>query len=122
MEHPGFQCLLADMDAGKVDVIVVYKIGRLSRSLLDFMKIIERFNQKGVSFVSVTRHFNTTDPTQVARLDGVRKPLIDGLAVIEVQEILAHAHPGSSLVRSHPLYDLVGYVRHWTTPLAEFYS
>ena len=63
MERPGLQRLLADVDAGKVDVIVVYKIDRLSRSLLDFMKMIERFNQKGVSFVSVTQHFNTTDPT-----------------------------------------------------------
>ena len=63
MERPGLQRLLADVDAGKVDVIVVYKIDRLSRSLLDFMKMIERFNQKGVSFVSVTQQFNTTDPT-----------------------------------------------------------
>ena len=63
MERPGVQRLLADMDAGKVDVIVVYKIDRLSRSLLDFMKMIERFNEQGVSFVSVTQHFNTTDPT-----------------------------------------------------------
>ena len=62
MERPGLQRLLADMDAGKVDVIVVYKIDRLSRSLLDFMKMIERFNEQGVSFVSVTQHFNTTDP------------------------------------------------------------
>ena len=63
MERPGLQRLLVDIDAGKVDVIVVYKIDRLSRSLLDFMKMIERFNEKGVSFVSVTQHFNTTDPT-----------------------------------------------------------
>ena len=63
MERPGLQRLLADLEAGKVDVIVVYKIDRLSRSLLDFMKMIERFNQRGVSFVSVTQHFNTTDPT-----------------------------------------------------------
>ena len=63
MERPGLQRLLSDLDAGKVDVIVVYKIDRLSRSLLDFMKMIERFNQKEVSFVSVTQHFNTTDPT-----------------------------------------------------------
>ena len=63
MERPGLQRLLADVDAGKVDVIVVYKIDRLSRSLLDFMKMIERFNQTSVSFVSVTQHFNTTDPT-----------------------------------------------------------
>ena len=63
MERPGLQRLLTDVDAGKVDVIVVYKIDRLSRSLLDFMKMIERFNEQGVSFVSVTQHFNTTDPT-----------------------------------------------------------
>ena len=62
MERPGLQRLLTDVNAGKVDVIVVYKIDRLSRSLLDFMKMIERFNQTGVSFVSVTQHFNTTDP------------------------------------------------------------
>ncbi|GEM_PF-6168284 len=45
-----------------MDVIVVYKIDRLSRSLLDFMKMIELFNEKGISFVSVTQHFNITDP------------------------------------------------------------
>ena len=63
MERPALQRLLADVDAGKVDVIVVYKIDRLSRSLLDFMNLIELFNKKGVNFVSVTEHFNTTDPT-----------------------------------------------------------
>ena len=56
MERPGLQRLLADVDAGKVDVIVMYKIERLSRALLDFMKMIERFNEKGISFVSVTQH------------------------------------------------------------------
>lgn len=63
MERPGLQRLLADVEAGKVDVIVVYKIDRLSRSLLDFMQMIEMFNDRGVSFVSVTQHFNTTDST-----------------------------------------------------------
>ena len=63
MERPALRRLLADIDAGKIDVIVVYKIDRLSRSLLDFMKMIELFNEKGVSFVSVTQHFSTTDPT-----------------------------------------------------------
>jgi site-specific DNA recombinase len=63
MERPGLQKLLADIDAGKVDVIVVYKIDRLSRSLLDFMHMIETFNAQGVSFVSVTQHFSTTDST-----------------------------------------------------------
>lgn len=63
MERPGLRRLLADIDAGKFDVIVVYKVDRLSRSLLDFMKMIDLFNEKGVSFVSVTQHFSTTDPT-----------------------------------------------------------
>ncbi|MFC1468134.1 recombinase family protein [Verrucomicrobiota bacterium] len=63
MERPALKQLLADIDAGKVDLIVVYKIDRLSRSLLDFMKMIEVFNEKEVSFVSVTQHFSTTDPT-----------------------------------------------------------
>lgn len=63
MERPGLRRLLADIDAGKIDVIVVYKVDRLSRSLLDFMKMIDLFNEKGVSFVSVTQHFCTTDPT-----------------------------------------------------------
>jgi Site-specific recombinases, DNA invertase Pin homologs len=63
MERPGLRRLLADIEAGKIDVIVVYKVDRLSRSLLDFMKMIDLFNEKGVSFVSVTQHFSTTDPT-----------------------------------------------------------
>jgi len=63
MERPGLRRLLADIDAGKIDVIVVYKVDRLSRSLLGFMKMIDLFNGKGVSFVSVTQHFSTTDPT-----------------------------------------------------------
>ncbi len=63
MERPALQRLLEDIDSGKVDIIVVYKIDRLSRSLLDFMKMIELFNEKEVSFVSVTQHFSTTDST-----------------------------------------------------------
>ena len=63
MERPALQRLLAAVDAGSVDIIVVYKIDRLSRSLIDFMKMIEVFNEKGVSFVSVTQHFSTTDST-----------------------------------------------------------
>jgi len=61
MKRPALQKLLSDIDDGKIDVIVVYKIDRLSRSLLDFMKMIELFNEKEVSFVSVTQHFSTTD-------------------------------------------------------------
>lgn len=58
-DRPAFQRLLADVEAGKIDVIVVYKIDRLSRSMLDFVELIERLNKAGTSFVSVTQHFST---------------------------------------------------------------
>jgi DNA invertase Pin-like site-specific DNA recombinase len=60
MERPALQRLLADVDAGLIDVVVVYKIDRLTRSLADFARIVERFDAKQVSFVSVTQSFNTT--------------------------------------------------------------
>ncbi len=60
-ERPAFQRLLADIEAGKIDVVVVYKVDRLSRSLLDFAKVMERFNASGASFVSVTQNFSTAD-------------------------------------------------------------
>ena len=61
MERPGLKALLADVDAGLVDVIVVYKVDRLTRSLADFAKIVERLDAKEASFVSVTQAFNTTN-------------------------------------------------------------
>jgi site-specific DNA recombinase len=61
IERPAFQRLLADIDAGKIDVVVVYKVDRLSRSLLDFAKLMERFSRSGASFVSVTQNFSTAD-------------------------------------------------------------
>jgi site-specific DNA recombinase len=61
MERPALKQLLSDVKEGKVNCVVVYKIDRLSRSLVDFMKLIELFNQYNVSFVSVTQHFSTTD-------------------------------------------------------------
>jgi len=63
MDRPALTRLLADIEAGKVDIVVVYKLDRLSRSLLDFIKMIERFNQQDVSFVSVTQQISTTDST-----------------------------------------------------------
>ncbi|MBO6946333.1 MAG: recombinase family protein [Rhodospirillales bacterium] len=66
MERPGLRQLLADIDAGKVHVVVVYKVDRLTRALADFAKIVEAFDAKGVSFVSVTQQFNTT--TSMGRL------------------------------------------------------
>jgi len=60
MERPGFQRLLSDVGAGKIDVVVVYKVDRLTRSLSDFAKIVDIFDRHAVSFVSVTQQFNTT--------------------------------------------------------------
>lgn len=59
-DRPAFQRLLADIEAGKVDVVAVYKIDRLSRSLLDFTQLLETFRRHGVAFVSVTQSFDTS--------------------------------------------------------------
>lgn len=61
LERPALNRLLADVEARRIDCIVVYKVDRLSRSLLDFAKLIDRFDQRSVSFVSVTQQFNTTN-------------------------------------------------------------
>lgn len=66
MERPGLKQLLQDVVAGKVDVIVVYKVDRLTRSLADFAKIVEILDENDASFVSVTQSFNTT--TSMGRL------------------------------------------------------
>jgi len=66
MERPGLKELLQDIDRGAVDVVVVYKVDRLSRSLHDFAQIMQRFDEQEVSFVSVTQQFNTT--TSMGRL------------------------------------------------------
>ena len=60
IERPALKQLLEDIDAGKVNAVVVYKVDRLTRSLTDFAKIIERFDKHTVSFVSITQQFNTT--------------------------------------------------------------
>jgi site-specific DNA recombinase len=65
-DRPALQRLLADVKAGKIDVIVVYKVDRLTRSLADFAKLVELFDGHEVSFVSVTQQFNTT--TSMGRL------------------------------------------------------
>ncbi len=66
LERPALKQLLADIEAGLIDVIVVYKIDRLSRSLMDFAKLVEVFDRNNVTFVSVTQSFNTT--TSMGRL------------------------------------------------------
>ena len=60
MDRPALQALMADIEHGTVDVIVVYKVDRLTRALADFAKIVEILDDRGVSFVSVTQQFNTT--------------------------------------------------------------
>jgi site-specific DNA recombinase len=66
LDRPALQQLLKDVDAGRIDVIVVYKIDRLTRSLADFAKLVEAFDAKSISFVAVTQQFNTT--TSMGRL------------------------------------------------------
>jgi len=66
MERPALQALLADIEKGKVDLVVVYKVDRLTRSLNDFSRIVDVFDARGASFVSVTQQFNTT--TSMGRL------------------------------------------------------
>jgi len=66
LERPALKRLLADIEAGRIDVVVVYKIDRLSRSLMDFSRLVEVFDRQNVTFVSVTQSFNTT--TSMGRL------------------------------------------------------
>jgi site-specific DNA recombinase len=60
LDRPALKKLLTDIEAGKVDVVVVYKIDRLTRSLADFAKLVEAFDARSISFVAVTQQFNTT--------------------------------------------------------------
>ena len=66
LDRPALQRLLREVAAGRVDTVVVYKVDRLTRSLLDFSKLVEAFDTTGTSFVSVTQSFNTT--TSMGRL------------------------------------------------------
>src|SRR5436305_8831075 len=66
LERPALKRLRRDIEAGKVDIVVVYKIDRLSRSLMDFARLVEVFDRHNVTFVSVTQSFNTT--TSMGRL------------------------------------------------------
>jgi site-specific DNA recombinase len=66
LDRPALKRLLADIEAGKIDIVVVYKIDRLSRSLMDFSRLVEVFDEHKVTFVSVTQSFNTT--TSMGRL------------------------------------------------------
>jgi site-specific DNA recombinase len=102
LERPALQRLLADISAGRIDIIVVYKVDRLTRSLADFARLVEIFDIQSVSFVSVTQQFNTT--SSMGRLT----------LPLRLRPLLPHSHPVSlplrssnwvsrfSLVRPHP--------------------
>ena len=66
LERPALQRLIRDIEAGKIGTVVCYKIDRLSRSLADFVRLVELFERHGVTFVSITQQFNTT--TSMGRL------------------------------------------------------
>ena len=66
MNRPAFQEMIKDVENGEIDIIVVYKVDRLTRSLMDFAKIVEVFDKHSASFVSITQQFNTT--TSMGRL------------------------------------------------------
>jgi site-specific DNA recombinase len=66
LQRPALQRLLADIEAKRIDVVVVYKIDRLSRALMDFARLVEVFDRNSVTFLSVTQSFNTT--TSMGRL------------------------------------------------------
>jgi site-specific DNA recombinase len=66
MERPALKRLMADIEAGQIEVVVVYKVDRLTRALSDFAKLVDVFDRCGVSFVSITQQFNTT--TSMGRL------------------------------------------------------
>ena len=66
LERPALKRLLVDIEAGRIDAVVVYKVDRLTRALSDFAKLVDIFDRRGVSFVSITQQFNTT--TSMGRL------------------------------------------------------
>jgi site-specific DNA recombinase len=86
MERPALKRLLEAIEAKRVNCVVVYKVDRLSRSLLDFARMMELFDRSGTSFVSVTQNFNTTDSMgrltlnnpRCQRCFGPRRPFVDG--------------------------------------------
>src|SRR5438045_1047285 len=79
-ERPALQNLIADIRSGRIDIVVVYKVDRLTRSLADFARLVELFDAEAVSFVSVTQQFNTT--SSMGRLTLNMSQSIDSIEVI----------------------------------------
>ena len=85
LERPALQDLIADVRAGRIDIVVVYKVDRLTRSLADFARLVELFDAQAVSFVSVTQQFNTT--SSMGRLSFVETtPLLTQFGDVESGE------------------------------------
>src|SRR5438445_9756659 len=91
LERPALRRLLDDIDARRVDCVVVYKVDRLSRSLLDFARLMDRFDQRAVSFVSVTQQFNTT-----SSLGRLTLNILLSFAEFE-RQIISGAHAGQDV-------------------------
>ncbi len=72
MQRPALQRLMTDIEDRQIDVVVVYKVDRLTRALSDFAKLVEVFDRRGVSFVSITQQFNTT--SSMGRLSSGKSP------------------------------------------------
>ena len=98
LERPALRRLLADIEAGLVDVIVAYKIDLLSRALMDFARLVEVFDANSVTFVSITHQISTT--TSMGQLDGVPRRLVDDGRMF--------AQMGCSLVHGLAEIDAVG--------------
>jgi DNA invertase Pin-like site-specific DNA recombinase len=97
MERPAFKELLEDIKAEKIDIVVVYKVDRLTRSLMDFSKIIEVFDAHGASFVSITQQFNTT--TSMGRLT---LNMLLSFAQFERDMIVERTSEGKAIAKQNP--------------------
>ena len=97
MERPALRRLLSDVEAGKLDCVLVHKVDRLSRSLLDFARIMGTLDQHGASFVSVTQQFNTS--TSIGRLT---QNMLLSFAHYAEPDVMQRVAPGSALTTALP--------------------
>jgi DNA invertase Pin-like site-specific DNA recombinase len=88
MERPALKRLLVDIEASQVDVVVVYKVDRLTRALSDFAKLVEVFDRRAVSFVSITQQFNTTTSMGRLKRDLVPPSSVHGTAHAQCAAVL----------------------------------
>ena len=103
LERPALKRLMADIRAGLIDIVVVYKIDRLTRSLLDFSKIVEIFDSASASFVSVTQAFNTTTSAVTGRLRQAGGDLRRAQGDLRVGDAaVQHHHLDGSADTEHP--------------------